>query len=194
MSVIVTQENDRVEVQGASVEDVREGLRLVEAARELQLRRTREAKLRILNVMAVADIDIVPPDSLDQARRLGMLHAALLSTPVYTYETLAEVRRDKKVSTTRTWVSRQKSAHRIFIVSDQGRAFIPAFQLSSDGSPREELAPLIETLAGAGVGDFATWVWLTSPSPLLSGAIPSEVALSNPPRALQAATRFVARR
>ena len=60
----------------------------------------------------------------------------------------------------------------------------------SRGANRLWLQPLTAALAAAGVRGWAAFTWLTQPSTYLSGAVPSEVARTEPVRALRAAHRF----
>jgi len=124
--------------------------------------------------------------------RLGLAgHGdALLRTPTCRYETLQKVRGDKGESTTRTWVARRRETNQLFAVSHTGGTLIPAFQLDERGEPRTELQPILAALRNAGIDGWALWTWLTSPTSLLSGEIPEEVARSAPARALHAAQRF----
>lgn len=90
-------------------------------------------------------------------------------------------------------VERLRSRREIFTVQHNGRAVVPAFQLTESGGPRPELATMLRTLVDSGVEGWALWTWLTSPTPLLSGGVPEEVAAVDRPRAERAAARFAAR-
>ena len=58
---------------------------------------------------------------------------------------------------------------------------------------RPELFALLRVLATSHIDSGTVWLWLVTPTPLLSGEIPGEVARSEPARALRAAVRFAAR-
>jgi hypothetical protein len=51
-------------------------------------------------------------------------------------------------------------------------------------------AEVLEALAPAQLGEWATWSWFTSASPWLGGAVPAEVLTTDPARVAQAASRF----
>lgn len=80
----------------------------------------------------------------------------------------------------------------LFTVRHAMQTLAPAFQFAADGSPRQELRPLISTLTAGGVDGWQLWSWLTSGSSFLSGGAPHEVARTQPERALRAAERFAA--
>lgn len=170
-----------------------EALELRSAAARLRTERGETLAASMLETASSADFDLIDPVPVERARRQVSLRQRLLATPVYTYETLGEVRGDAKTSTTRTWVGRQRGAHLMFTVNHAGRTLIPAFQLTDEAKPRRELVPLLDDLLGAGVDGWDLWVWLTSPTPLLSGGVPDEVVRDNGARALKAASRFAAR-
>jgi hypothetical protein len=127
-----------------------------------------------------------------QAQRLAGHRDALLATPLYTYGSLCELRGDARESSTRTWLSRRKAENKMFTVTHNGRTLIPAFQLDERGDPRPELQPLLAALQGGAVQGWTLWTWLTSPTSLLSGAVPEQLARTEPTRALRAAERFAA--
>lgn len=188
----VTELGDDLRVTGVSKAELLEALKLHAAAKEIRTQHGRAMAAGIEQVAAQARVDLVDPVPVEQARRRVSLQQRLLATPVYSYKTLAEVRGDAKVSTTRTWVSRVRGQHRMFTVEHGGSILIPAFQLTGEGKPREHLGALLQALMPV-VDDWTLWVWLTSSTPLLSGGVPAEVAADNPKRALKAAERFVAR-
>lgn len=192
LRIEVDEHDDHVEVVGATGLEVRLALQLLKAARELQLDSADQARAHMASLIHTAGLELIPPASLEQARRLHQLRAALLATPALDYETLAELRGDSSTNAARTWVTRQRAAHRLFTVTDGGRSVIPAFQLDASGSPRPELAPLLTVLRGHDVDGWQLWTWLVSATPLLSGEIPHEVAATAPARALKAAQRFAA--
>ncbi len=194
MTYAVAQRAGHVEVEGATSNDVRTGLELLVAARELQYQNAAQAREHLTHVLVAAGVDLVPPSSLEQARRLQQVRAGLLATPVLDYETLAELRDDAATSATRTAVSRQRAAQHIFTVTVGGRTLFPAFQLTENGAPRADLAPLLSVLIDNGVQGWQLWTWLVSPTPFLSGGVPHQIAGEDPARALRAAQRFAARR
>ncbi len=189
----ITEQDDGVQVAGVTKQEILEALKLRDAAYELQFKWSKKAASKLAQVSVDAQVDLIDPAPVEQARRLANLKQELLATPVYSYATLAQVRGDTKVSATRTWVSRMRSRHNLFTVNEGGQTLIPAFQLTDDGRPVEELVGLLDLLLAAGVDGWTLWVWLTSTTPLLSGQVPLEVAMEDPERARQAASRFAAR-
>lgn len=194
MTYVIEERNGRVEVDGATSDEVREGLDLLAAARTLQYQHSSSARTGLEHVMGLAKLDLIPPASLEQARQLTQLKLELLSTPAFSYESLAEVRSDRRVPTTRTWVSRQRKKQAIVVVAVDGKVVIPAFQFTAEGDLRRELEPILGTLLSAGVDSWDLWVWLTRSTPLLSGGVPHELARDQGQRVLRAAQRFAARR
>ncbi|OBG05820.1 hypothetical protein [Mycolicibacter sinensis] len=89
---------------------------------------------------------------------------------------------DTTTSNTRTWLTRRRESHEVFTLTHQGRTVIPAFQLDELGRPRPELQPILAALAEAGITGWPLWTWLTSPTALLSGEIPEQLALHQPRR------------
>ena len=56
---------------------------------------------------------------------------------------------------------------------------VPAFQLTAEGEPRPDLAPVLEPLLTAGMDPWRAWIWLTQPAGLLGGLVP-ERAVTDP--------------
>ena len=194
MTFSVKEHDGFVEVDGVTGEDVREGLLLLQAARTLQRHQIIAARGKLEQAMGLAQLDLVQPASLEQARRMAQVKLTLLASPAYTYDTLAEVRSDRSVGTTRKWVSRQLDKGSIVLVSQDGRVVLPAFQFTQDGTVRPELVPVLTVLMAAGVKSWELWVWLTMSSSLLSGGVPEVMVRTEPDRVLLAAERFAARR
>lgn len=185
----VTTRGEAVEVKGYDRDEVIEALRLREVYRTVRGETIAGVKERLLQAMMVNGIPLISPASLTQAQRLASLRQALLTTPAFTNETLAELR-GESVPATRTWVSRRRNKGRLFTVSDGGRTVIPAFQFDDRGETRGDLAGVLEPLLRARLDGWAIWSWLTRPTGRLSGEVPEVVAASNPKRAATAAQRF----
>jgi hypothetical protein len=184
---------DEVIVEGASDSEVRIAMALFGQFKELQAETVEVRRQDLLRAVAWVGLDLVPPAALEQARKIAALRGRLLLTPAYSYETLAEVRGDASIASTRTWVSRRRDARQMFTVVDSQRTVIPGFQFSAEGELRSELAPMLDVLMGAGIDGWSLWAWLSTPSSLLSGEVPEQVAFTDQRRALRAARRFVAR-
>ena len=192
LPIDVAERPDHVEVRGASGQDVSEAMDLLVRVRRLQADQTATSRDSLLHALMAANVSLTPPASLAQARRLATHRDALLATPVLTHETLRELRGDALESSTRTWLTRKRSARALFTVTHNGRTLVPAFQLDDAGEPRPELRAVLAALLDAGVDGWELWTWLTSRTSLLSGEIPEVVAAKTPERALVAARRFAA--
>jgi hypothetical protein len=186
----VAQESDHVEVRGVSSQDVLEALDLLSRVRLLQAGQAVSGRADLVHALMTRNVSLTSPATLAQAQRLASQRDALLASAVLTYETLHELRGDRAVSSTRTWVARARARHVLFTVAHLGRTLIPAFQLDPAGRPRPELEPILAILLQAGIDGWPLWTWLVSPTSLLSGAIPEVVAAAEPARALRAAARF----
>ncbi|MDA8280997.1 MAG: hypothetical protein M0Z63_11380 [Actinomycetota bacterium] len=160
----VAERDGMLEVSGVSRRDLEGALQLLPVVRELQGLAADEARPELLRVLMRHRLALTPPASVDQAHRLAAHREALLAEAVFTYDTLGEVRGDTRVSSTRTWVTRQREERRLFSVTHAGQAILPAFQFDGDGRPRVELQPLLEVLVGAEVDGWELWSWLTAPS------------------------------
>ena len=188
----VEERGDHVEVRGVSRHEVLEALHLHAEVQVVKAAHTADVRDSLVRTLMGKGVSLVPPASLAQAQRLAAHRDALLATPVYTHESLQQMRGDTRASSTRTWLSRRKDARELFTVKHDGRTVIPAFQLDADAEPRPELQPVLQTLIEAGVQSWALWTWLTSPTSLLSGEIPEQLVRSTPHRVLRAAERFAA--
>lgn len=188
----VAQRTDHLEVRGVSRRDIEQALELIPAVRGLQADHVAETRVDLLRALMAHNITLTPPTTLAQTQRLATHRDALLATPVFTHDTLRDLRGDARASSTRTWLTRRRDNHELFTVTHNGRTLIPAFQLDDLGQPRPELQPVLEALAEAGVAGWPLWTWLTSPTALLSGGIPERLARREPARVLRAARRFAA--
>lgn len=186
----VAERAGHLEVRGASRRDVEEALELISEVRVLQADHVAATRTDLLRVLMARNVTLTPPATLAQAQRLATHRDALLATPVFTHETLRALRGDAKASSTRAWLARRRDNHEVFTVTHNGRTLIPAFQLDELGQPRPELQPVLEALSGAGITGWPRWTWLTSPTALLSGEIPEQLARRDPARVLRAARRF----
>lgn len=186
----VEEHGDHLEVFGVSLPELLEALRLHAEVQIVRAARVAEVRGSLVQTLMAKGVSLVPPASLAQAQRLASRRDALLATPVYTHESLQQMRGDARESSTRTWLARRRQARELFTVKHDGRTIIPAFQLDADGEPRPELQPVLQPLIDAGVQGWALWTWLTSPTSLLSGQTPEQLVRSNPQRVLRAAQRF----
>jgi hypothetical protein len=165
---------------------------LLELVRSLQAEHVETIRDDLLQVLMRQGVTLTPPASLTQARRLAAHREALLATPVFTHDTLSELRGDTSASSTRTWLARRRDDHALFTVNHKGRTLIPAFQLDERGEPRPELQPILSVLDEGRVNGWSLWTWLTKPTSYLSGGVPEQMARTDPTRVLRAAQRFAA--
>lgn len=190
--VTVSQRAGRVEVRGADVAQVERALTLTRRFEVVVTTRGVRARTALVELFTELG-STLPAPSVLQARRAAEHRRQLLASGYFTHETLGELRHAMLASSTRTWVSRQRGDHRLFTVSHHRQTVIPAFLFTDDGVLRDELQPLIAELHAAGISPWQAWTWLVSTSPLLSGAIPEQVARVEPARARTAARRFAVR-
>ena len=188
----IAERSDHVEIRGISRRRVVEALDLLERVQAVQADHAAATRDELVHTLMAGNVPLTPPLTVAQAQRLATHRDALLSTPLYTHGSLSELRADAKESSTRTWLSRRKAESKVFTVTHNGRTLIPAFQLDDRGEPRPELQPLLAALQSAGVQGWALWTWLTSPTSLLSGAVPGQLVYTAPKRVLRAAERFAA--
>lgn len=193
--VRVAERSGHLEVSGVSRRELEQALDLLPLVHEVQAQAVSADRAELVRALMIRhQIPLDPPASVLQAQRLAAQRSALLATDVFTHESLAQLRGDAKTSSTRTWVTRARKNRKLFTVTFDTRAFLPAFQLTAEGQPRADLAPLLDVLLSAGVEGWELWTWLTTGSGWLSGAVPQDVARTNPQRALRAARRFAADR
>lgn len=188
----VAERAGHLEVRGVSRREVEEALELIGKVRVLQAEHVAATRADLTRTLMARNVDLTPPATLAQAQRLATHRDALLATPVFTHDTLRALRGDTKTSSTRTWLTRRRDNHELFTITYNGRALIPAFQFDEHGVPRPELQPVLAALADTGLTGWPLWTWLTSPSALLSGEIPEQLARTAPDRVVRAARRFAA--
>lgn len=189
MSAEIVERPDHVEVVGRSPDDVEQALALLDAARSHQAGLGRELGRTLLLAMTDAGMPALPPSLVAAAQRLAAHKQRLLDAGVFTYGTLGSVRGAQEAAV-RTWVSREKAS--LLLIKDSGRVLLPAVQFDDGGSLRPEVAAMVRVLRGAGLDAWQLWSWLVSPTGLLSGQAPADVAADAPERAHRAAERYAA--
>lgn len=115
------------------------------------------------------------PISLITVARQARLREELLTTPAFDYAGLAAVR-GTSVDATRFMIHKTASLHRLLVIGDHRDVLVPAFQLTDDGEPRPDLAPVLQPLLAAGMDPWKAWIWLTQPAALLGGLVPEQAA------------------
>src|ERR1700744_2906434 len=113
--------------------------------------RTHDVREELVAVLTSREVSLVPPATLIQAQRLAAHREALLATPVYTHETLSELRGNARPSSTRTWLTRRRDENALFTVNVKGTTVIPAFQFDESGEPRAELQLIVSALHEGGI-------------------------------------------
>ena len=135
-------------------------------------------QLEALDVLLHAEGDdpaYAVPVALLQVARRARLRGELLASPWFGYETLAELR-GTSIDAARFMIHKTGSLHRLLVVDREGRVVVPAFQLTADGEPRPDLAPVLQPLLAAGMDPWRAWIWLTQPAALLGGLVPEQAA------------------
>jgi hypothetical protein len=178
---------------GVTESEVRNVLYRIVRAGRTQERRAPQARAQLGRALgpSIADLDPVAQATVQQARRLAGLRTALLGDGAFSTTAIAEAR-GMSPSATRTWLSRQRKAHRLFTVNHDGETLVPAFLLDEMMEPREGLRHAIGALRGAGEDGWALWAWFATPSPWLGGQVPSVLAARDPERVADAARRRAA--
>ena len=166
--------------------------RMIQAGQH-QGRRAATARQELARTLgpSFADFDLVPDATVRQARRLATLRRSLLAQGALPTTAIAEGR-GMKPSTARTWLSRQRKAHRLFTVNLDGETVVPAFLLDDAFEPRDAARPAIEALRSAGEDGWALWAWFATPSAWLGGQIPADVLATDPGKVAESARRRAA--
>jgi hypothetical protein len=118
------------------------------------------------------------PVSLVQVAREARLRSELLATPWFGYRSLAELR-GTSIDAARFVIHKTASMHGLLVVDHEGGVLVPAFQVTPEGEPRPDLAPVLRPLLAAGMDPWKAWIWLTQPAALLGGLVP-EQAVTDP--------------
>lgn len=115
------------------------------------------------------------PLPLLQIARQARLRAHLLTTPVFTYASLARVR-GTTLEATRFAVHKAGGEHRLLVVTTDDGVVVPEFQLDATGQVRTDLVAVLEPILASGMDPWRAWAWLTQPAALLGGLVPEQVA------------------
>ncbi|MCD4536573.1 hypothetical protein LRP67_20980 [Nocardioides sp. cx-169] len=114
------------------------------------------------------------PVALLLLARQARVREELLAGEWLTYESLAALR-GASVNATRFAVHKAHAEHRLLLVATETGTVVPAFQLTPDGEPRPDLAPVLQPLLSAGMDPWRAWAWLTQPAGLLGGQVPERM-------------------
>lgn len=187
-SITVRNQSDYVEVRGLNEQDVKNAISLYQAVPGERVKARSALAAYVNQAMIEADIPLISHASQRQLQRSTDLRKRLLQEHgTETYASLAELRAAQQ-SSIRTWVSRERRRNELFTVSFKAQTLIPSVQLTETGEVDPLIAEIVRPLLEAGLESWSLWAWLTSPSGLLSGEVPADVAATNIKRAHKAAT------
>lgn len=186
----VSKFEGRVVVEGVSVGDVEEALRLAERFAEVRHEARDSFEDFVNSSLLESNRELVPTSSQRQVQRTAALRQKLLTTyGAETHETLAQIR-DSQPSSVRAWVTRAREQGELFTVKFKGRVLIPKVQLDEDGNLDPAISALVRPLLEADLDGWSLWTWLTHPTGHLSGNIPAELAHVDLGRAQRAADLY----
>lgn len=159
----------------------------------LQSRRAPGARVELGKVLgpSFGELEPVPYATVEQARRLAVLHASLLRDGAWSTTAIAEARATT-TGNARQWVSRHRKAHRIFTVTHEGETLVPGFLLDEEMEPRPAAQEPIRALREAGEDGWALWAWFATPSAWVGGRVPAELLASEPELVAQSARQRAA--
>ena len=186
--LLVDAIDEASEAKGLDPSEVRRYVhRLVEGG-ALQERKAPQARRDLARALgpSLVDIDPIPYATIEQARRLAELRAALLRSGAYTTGAIANAR-GITANNARQWISRHRREGRLFSVTHEGETLIPAFLLDERLEPRGESQPAISALRGVGEDGWALWAWFATPSSWLGGRVPAELLSTEPKVVAEAA-------
>jgi hypothetical protein len=177
-------------VPGWSRAELVRALALYGVATDLQAEEAATRRPALLQAMLLAGFDPLPKATVEQARHLAQHRDRLVASGPYTITALRELRGDRSLSATRTWLSRQRARHALFTVEQAG-TLLPSFELRVDGSPRPGVQPALARLVESGLDGWARWTWFTAGSPWLGGRAPLDLLDEQPDLVARAARSFV---
>lgn len=186
----VSELKGRVVVEGVSVGDVEEALRLAQRVSEVR-HDARDSFEDFVNFSLLeTNEELVPSASQRQIQRTAALRQKLLTKyGAETHETLAQIR-DSQPGSVRAWVTRAREQGELFTVKFKGRVLIPKVQLDDEGELYPAISALVRPLLEADLDGWSLWTWLTHPTGHLSGKIPAELAHVDLERAQRAADLY----
>lgn len=178
---------DQLDVDPAEVEAALPRLLTLALAQSERYDRSRASLVEALQG-DLGLIDPLPRASISQARRTAELRNRLLASGAWAVPALAEVR-DVTEGTARTWLKRQRDAHRLVTVTVHREVYVPAVLLDEAAEPWPGVEAMLEPLVDVGMDGWAVWAWLDTPSSWLGGERPADLlAGGDVSRAARAAT------
>jgi hypothetical protein len=162
--------------------------RLEAAALEVRAGR-RSAQLERV-VEALLPAEVPSPAGVWHAQRSAEARLALVSEHgAWTAAEVAE--RAGSTSANRSALaSSWRAAGRVLGVEWSGRVVFPAFQFTAGGQPRPVIAAVLEHLRAAGLDDWQTALWFSSPTGWLDDRRPVDVLDGEPGAVETAAAQF----
>lgn len=141
--------------------------------------------------------DPVPHAKVAQAQRRASRRRKLLASGAYDIDALAKLR-DSSTTAASTWLGRMRDAGRLVSVTgpDQ-KVWVPALLVDTSdipAGPHDGVENVLTPLLQVGMDGWAVWVWLTTPSSWLDGAVPAELLATDTARVADGARRFVGHR
>jgi hypothetical protein len=127
----------------------------------------------------LVDLDPVPYATVEQARRLAGLRTSLLRQGAFSTAAIADGRATT-AENARQWVSRHRTAQRIFTVTYDGETLVPAFLLDNELEPRPVAYEPVRVLRNAGEDGWALWAWFATPSAWVGGHVPADLLVTDP--------------
>ena len=188
--VSVQDVSGHVEVVGMSSGTVQEAIALYQSVISKRIHARSALANHVDRIMLDEGIELVSNASQRQVQRSASLRRELIEEHgAENYATLAQLR-DSQESSVRAWVSRMRKRNELFTVEVQGHTLIPSVQITSAGEVEPQSAEVLRPLLNAELDCWSVWAWLTSPTGLLSGEVPADVARTNIKRAHKAAQRY----
>jgi hypothetical protein len=186
----VSKFKGRVVVEGVSVGDVEDALRLAQRVSEVRHKARESFENFVNSSLLESNEELVPSASQRQVQRTAALRQKLLTEfGAETHETLAQIR-DSQPSSVRAWVTRAREQGELFTVKFKGRVLIPKVQLDDEGKLDPAISALVRPLMETDLDGWSIWTWLTHPTGHLSGKIPAELAHVDLERAQRAADLY----
>jgi hypothetical protein len=158
------------------------------AAGEVRTRQRSEQLARV--VSSLLPPEVPPPAAVWHAQQTAQARLELLREwGAWSAGEVAE-RAGSTAANRSALASAWRAAGRIVGVEWNGRTVFPAFQFAPDGQPRPVIAQALSHLRRAGLSDWQTAVWFTSPTGWLEDRPPVDALDEDPEAVVSAAAAF----
>ena len=163
--LLVQAVEDVADEAEVSETDVRSMVYRMFQAALLQQQRAPRVWLELAKVLSptFGEFDSVPYATVEQARRLAEVRAALLRKGAWSTAAIAGAR-SINTNNARQWVSRHRKAQRIFTVTHEGETLVPAFLLDEQMEPDPRRKNHSRSRE-AGEDGWALWAWFSNRLP-----------------------------